>query len=102
MSRRTLFGIVAAALILVAGWTWAQPKPAEEGKPPEVVGRYAISPIGNTAVMVDTATGKAWVLRAAADDAERAAWLPTVRLDTDEEMKKWRGRQRGLIERAER
>lgn len=97
MSRRVVFGLLAAVLVLVAGWGFAQ-KPADEAKPAGPVGRYAVSPIGNTAVVLDTATGKAWVLAASAADSEPSAWLPTIRLDSEQDVAKWRDRQRAVAD----
>jgi hypothetical protein len=102
MPRRVVIGLLAASLVLAAGWGFAQPKPAEEGKPAGPVGRYAVTAMDSTAVMLDTATGKTWVLTEGADKGEPPAWLPTVRIDGDEEAAKWRLRQRELAERLGR
>jgi hypothetical protein len=39
-------------------------------------------------VLVDTATGKSWVLHRGGDGS--AAWLPALRIDSDKEARQWR------------
>jgi hypothetical protein len=39
-------------------------------------------------VLVDTATGKTWVLHRGGDGS--AAWLPARRIDSDKEARQWR------------
>lgn len=74
-----------AVTLFVTGWALAQPGPARPG--PEVPGRFAVTPLADGAVLLDTATGKTWVLRAPVDGLPRA-WEPAVRLDTREEVDK--------------
>src|SRR5262249_29891079 len=57
-------------------------KPAESP-----AGRYSVSPAGTTAVLLDTASGKTWVLRHAA--VGEPVWVPARRLDTADEVRRW-------------
>lgn len=99
MSRRVVIGLGVAAVVLVAGWVWAQQKPEAEAKPAGPAGRYTVSPAGDTAILIDTATGRAWVLTPSAVRSEASAWLPTLRIDTDKDAERWLARQRELGDR---
>ncbi len=50
--------------------------------------RFAVSSLGSTAVMVETATGKTWLLHHSADGST-SAWLPAERIDDSDEARKW-------------
>ncbi len=54
--------------------------------------RFAVSPAGSTAVMVETATGKTWLLHHSADGST-SVWLPAERIDESDEARKWLARQ---------
>jgi hypothetical protein len=88
MSRRYVILVSAAAALCVGGWALAQPGPPRAGA--ETPGRFAVSPAPNGAVLVDTATGKTWLLRKPVDDRLPPAWEPAVRLDTEEDVAKRR------------
>jgi hypothetical protein len=94
MSRRLPLALLVAAAGLV-GWAFAQPRPApaERGETP--AGRYAVSPVGRTAVMVETATGKTWLLHETVD-SRRFAWLPVPRIDDPDEAQKWLAMEESL------
>jgi hypothetical protein len=57
--------------------------PSAQGTP----GRYAVVQVGVQGVLLDTATGKTWLLQAGS--AGRAVWLPAVRLDSEKDVRKW-------------
>ena len=50
--------------------------------------RFAVSSAGSMAVMVETATGKTWLLHHSADGST-SAWLPAERIDDCDEARKW-------------
>lgn len=50
--------------------------------------RFAVSSAGSTAVMVETTTGKTWLLHHSADGST-SAWLPADRIDDSDEARKW-------------
>lgn len=88
MSKRTMGGMVAVVLVMVAGWALAQPGPVAGKKADAESSRFSVSPMGGSAVMVDTATGKAWVLQPSADGTP-GVWLPTGRIDDPAVAEKW-------------
>jgi hypothetical protein len=51
-------------------------------------GRYALAGSGATAVLVDTFTGRSWVLKVQPDGG--AVWLPCRRLDSEADVQNWR------------
>src|SRR5438445_9306486 len=55
---------------------------------------FAVSAAGDTAVLLDTRTGQAWLLNHSAAKDNPAAWLPTIRIDGLEEDAKWRALDR--------
>jgi hypothetical protein len=57
--------------------------PAAQATP----GRYTVAAAGAQAVLLDTATGKTWLLQAGR--AGRAVWMPAQRLDSDKDLRKW-------------
>ncbi len=108
MSKRTLLIVSIAFLAYLAGASLADtPAPAQPPAPPKAdaapaPGRYAVTAMGSSAVMVETATGKTWVLRGSADGAE-PTWIPVARIDKPEDAAKWldqqRKRDQDLLER---
>jgi hypothetical protein len=57
---------------------------------------------GAIAVLLDTATGKTWVLQPRGPSG--AVWVPARRLDSEQDVQKWRAEQqeRGAEEKARR
>jgi hypothetical protein len=94
MSRRYVFGIVFAGLLALGGWALAQQErpgakgPAAEGGP------FAVSPAGDTAVLLETKSGKTWVLGRSVEG--HAVWLPAKRIESHEEALQWRQREEEL------
>jgi hypothetical protein len=86
MSQRWLIPALVLLLAGLAGWAVAQPGPGGPKKgdgPP----RFAVAATGSSAVLLETATGKTWVLNQALDGS--SVWLPVRRLDTEEEVHQW-------------
>src|SRR5262249_33264257 len=78
----------------LGGWALAQQAPpaakqeALGAKPAEApASRYSVSPAGTTAVLLDTASGKTWVLQHSA--VGEPVWVPARRLDTADEVRRW-------------
>jgi len=94
MSRHFVIGIVVMGLCALGGWALAQQErpggkgPAAEGGP------FVVSPAGDTAVLLETKSGKTWVLRRSVEGD--AAWLPAKRIDSHEEGNRWRQREEEL------
>jgi hypothetical protein len=111
MPRRTLVMTLAVALAGLAGRALAQQPPPDEKKAdvvekkvelvekkkvvvPGAPGRFAVAVSGETAVLLDTATGQTWVLRR----TPGAAWVPAQKLDSDEAVREWLEREK-VVER---
>jgi hypothetical protein len=58
-------------------------------------GRFTVVPAGGSAVLVDSASGKTWVLRHAGDGGA-PVWLPAQRIDDPAEARKWLEKEHGL------
>jgi hypothetical protein len=57
---------------------------------------FLVSAAGDTSVLVDTKSGKTWVLTRAVDG--ESVWLPAQRIETLEEARNWRVAQKRLGE----
>jgi hypothetical protein len=83
---RTLIALgVMMLLALVTALATGQPSSLST----EAAGSYAICSVEKGAVMLDTRSGKAWVLHPSADKLRPATWLPTTRIDNLEEAAVW-------------
>jgi hypothetical protein len=98
MLKRSIGATAVAVLVVAGGWLLAQAGPAGAKKADAEVGRYAICPMGATAVMVDTTTSKTWVLHPGAEETSHA-WLPAERIDDAQEARKWMIEQTDRLER---
>ena len=59
------------------------------------VGRYAVAASEECMILVDTTTGKTWLLcPSASGNPAEAAWLPIQRIDHTEEALRWMNRQK--------
>jgi hypothetical protein len=94
MSRRLPLALLVVAAGLV-GWASAQPRPAPADRGDAPASRYAVSPVGRTAVLVETATGKTWLLHETVD-SRRFAWLPVPRIDDEKEAAEWLAMEESL------
>jgi hypothetical protein len=101
MSKRYLIPVLAVGLLALCGWLFTQQaRPAAEA-PEAASGRYAVSPAGDTAVLLETTSGKTWMLHHSVDGT-RSVWLPARRLDHDDEARQWVEKEKKLqIELAE-
>lgn len=82
----------SAVVTLVAGLVWAQAGKVEDNMPePDggTPGRFAVSPAGDTVVLLDTATGETWTMTANPSDDERHVWLPTRLVQSIDDMQKF-------------
>jgi hypothetical protein len=101
MSRHYVIGIVVVGLLALGGWALAQQeRPGAKG-PAAEGGSFVVSPAGETAVLLETKSGKTWVLhRSVQGDS---VWLPAMRIDSDRAVREWRGREeefKQLLEKA--
>jgi hypothetical protein len=77
----------ARELAGLAAWAQAQQAPPGQKKADGAHGPFAVAASGETAVLLDTASGKTWVLRRAADGG--AVWVPARRLDSEKGARAW-------------
>ena len=56
----------------------------------ENVSTYSVTSAGSTSVLVNSRTGRTWLLHPPASRTAEAAWLPIQRIDTAEEAAKWK------------
>ncbi|MBI3407741.1 MAG: hypothetical protein HY040_05220 [Planctomycetes bacterium] len=93
MSKSFWAGAVCVALLSLAGWALAQqgqPGPKKtEGE------RYMVAPAGDGAILLETTTGKTWVMRMNTDPSY---WLPAMRFDREEDFQAWREAERKKVE----
>ena len=99
MKKSKIGALIACGMIVaatVAGVAWAAQKPAgsaEAGTPIVSGGRYAISPSGDSSILLDTVSGDTWVLARGVRPAE-PVWLKiTKRLDSEAQVYQWRAIQ---------
>jgi hypothetical protein len=80
----------------------APPPPDGGGKPhAEAVGTYAVVAGPGATVMLDTRSGKTWVLTPSFDDAP--VWVPVKRIDSEDEAARWRAEMKEYArEKAQR
>jgi hypothetical protein len=93
-SSRSWFALGLAAIVGVVcfslGWpglTGVDSAHAQQSGPE---GHFVVSSSGESSVLLDTRTGKSWKLVPSADKASPSVWLPIERLETPNEVAKWR------------
>jgi len=55
--------------------------------------RFAVSTMGDSAVLIDTQTGRSWLLEHPESDYMPSVWIPMKRLDDREDVLRWRAEQ---------
>ncbi len=93
MSQRLIVPLLAAGLVLLGGWLLAQPPRPARDQAEVTSGNFTATAAGDSAVLLETRSGKAWVLRQSADGS-RAVWLPTERIDRPDEAQQWVQKER--------
>jgi hypothetical protein len=96
MSYRCVIGILVVGLLTLGGWAIAQQdRPGAKPAAPEG-GQFVVSPAGQSAVLLDTKSGKTWVLTRSVEG--QSVWLPARRIDSEEEAREWLDREKKLKE----
>jgi hypothetical protein len=88
MSRRALAALALFASAGLGGLAFAQQRTASPERSDATPGRYAAAASGADFVLLDTATGKTWLLHPSADE-RRPAWLPVQRIDDPKQAEDW-------------
>ena len=92
MSRRYVTGIVVVGLLALGGLALAQQdRPGSKAPVPEA-GQFVVSPAGQSAVLLETKSGKTWVLTSSVEG--HSVWLPATRIDSEKEARAWQREQR--------
>jgi hypothetical protein len=96
MSRKFVFGVLITASLALGGWVLAaqQEQPAAKAPPQSASGPFAVSPAGQSAVLLDTKSGKTWVLAHFVEG--ESVWLPAKRIDSEQEAKEWKEYQNNI------
>ena len=98
MSRTIILGALIAVGLALGGWALAQQQPPAAKVPPKAEsGQFAVAPAGQSAVLLDTKTGKTWVLTHSVQG--QSVWLPAKRIDSEEEAREWREYQKSIRRR---
>jgi len=100
MSNRFLVPLLAIGLLFLGGWLLAQPAGPAPAQPPADVSRFALTPVGDTTVLLDSRSGKTWQLRQSTDGTH-LVWLPIERIDQPEEAQQWLQKQAALQTRLQ-
>jgi hypothetical protein len=85
-TSHVVFGLVAV-LVGVAGWALGQQAQPEPRKAEASAG-YSVASAGDGAILIETTTGRTWLLHRSIDGA-RSAWLPIERIDAPEKARTW-------------
>jgi hypothetical protein len=86
MYRKFVIGAIIAASLAIGGWTLAQQDtPAPKGPAP--AGQFVVSAAGPSAVLLDSKSGKTWVLTHSVGG--QSIWLPVRRIDSEDEARAW-------------
>jgi hypothetical protein len=95
MSQRLITSLLAIGLVFLGGWLLAQPeRPARDQGAP-TAGNFAVAPSGNTAVLLETKSGKTWLLNQSTDGTH-TVWLPAERIDRPDLAQQWLQREKEL------
>jgi len=99
MTRRNVIVALVVVMSALGGWAWAQTR--VQGPPPPVLGGgpFAVSPVGQSAILLDTSSGKTWELTRSVDG--QVVWLPGKRIDSEKEAEDWREREKKVRQQLE-
>jgi hypothetical protein len=86
MFPRYVVGLFALLALGVGGWVLGQ-QSATVKDSPATSGQFMVSPVGSTAVLLDTKSAKTWVLQRSAWGPW--AWLPATRIDSEDAARNW-------------
>jgi hypothetical protein len=92
MSKHVLGAATLLALVGVSGWVLAQQGQPAAAKATAAPGTYQIVASGQSAVLLEAATGRTWVLTQSLDGD--VVWLPAQRLESDEQVRGWQKKER--------
>jgi hypothetical protein len=82
--------IVFVAVVLLIACASAQPFQSKNDADHD---NFAVSSVGDSAVLIDTQTGQSWLLQHPVSEYMPSVWIPMKRLDSKEEVLRWRAEQ---------
>jgi hypothetical protein len=94
MTRRNIAGILIVVLLALGGFAIAQQERPIVPAGALEAGLFTVSAAGESAVLLETKSGKTWVLQRSVEG--ESAWLPAKRLDSDDDILNWRKREREI------
>ena len=97
MSNRFFVPALLLAVTGVGGWAVAQQssqEPLRTSKPSP--GRYTVVAAGQSAILLDTGTGRTWVMNQGVNGD--SAWLPSQKFDNEETARQWLATERQRAE----
>jgi hypothetical protein len=87
MSKQITVAMAGAGILCLCGWVLAQQAQPAAKKADGESPRYMVSPAADGAVLLETSTGKTWVLhRSGAARGISAYWLPAIRLEGADDL----------------
>jgi len=95
MSKRFLVPALLLGLAGLGGWAVAQQNQPERPGAVQRFSRYTALAAGQTAILLETTTGKTWLMTQSVDGD--SVWLPAQKLESEEAARRWlaKERQRG-------
>lgn len=96
MSKRFIVPTLLLGLAGLSGWAVAQQNQPERQAAVQRSSRYTAVAVGQTAILVETTTGKTWVMTQGIDGD--STWLPTQRLESAEAASQWLPKERQRAE----
>ena len=89
---RIALSLAVTSIVIAAGFAAAKPNIQSEIRDPD--SDYNVSSVANSAVLVDTATSRTWLLKNSVDPNENSVWIPITRLDDEKEVARWRAEEK--------
>ncbi|HLW68875.1 MAG TPA: hypothetical protein VKS79_26425 [Gemmataceae bacterium] len=93
MTRRNVVVALVVVITVFGGWAWAQQR-IQLNPPNSFGGPFAVSQVAQSAILVDTSSGKTWELAHSVDG--QAVWLPGKRIDSEKEAEEWRQHEKKM------
>ena len=94
MSRASI--LWSGAILAAVYGAYAVAQPQVQPPPPAGGGpaNYTVSAAGDSAVLLETRSGRTWLLMRSSDRVQPAVWAPIQRLDDREQVAEWDAAQR--------
>jgi len=96
MSKRFLVPALLLGLAGLCGWAVAQQNQPERQGTVQRSNGYAALAAGQTAILLETTTGKTWVMTQGVDGD--SAWLPAQKLESEDAARQWLAKERQRVE----